>query len=96
MEEGADDIMHTIYGNLAHVNNKLGTYKDSEKYARLAIRKKPDWFKVSALQSQASGRAWKVMTTLLMHSLSCLCIVCCGGSLFEKLRHSPPARWSEW
>ena len=45
IEEGADD-MHTIYGNLAHVCNKLGTFKESEKYARLAIRKKPDWFKV--------------------------------------------------
>ena len=50
MEGGADDIMHTIYGNLAHVSNKLGTYKDSEKYARLAIRKKPDWFKVKVHQ----------------------------------------------
>ena len=55
MEDGADDIMYTIYGNLAHVNNKLGEFKESEKYARLAIRKKPDWYKVRIKTFVATG-----------------------------------------
>ncbi|KAF0300950.1 Vigilin [Amphibalanus amphitrite] len=59
MEDGSDDIMHIIYSNLAHVNNKLGQFKESEKYARLTIRKKPDWFKGyhrAALAAQHLGK----------------------------------------
>lgn len=49
MEDGEKNLFHIIWCNLAHVNNKTGNHKDSEKFARLAIQSKPEWYKVKTV-----------------------------------------------